>query len=195
MEGRTVASRLTRLAASVARLKSEYFASGAENVSSTYTPTTVYRPFISPVSALENSPDRISEAMFCCHSWVSASFAVMASPLRLKEEAFLGLFEARFQVVPSRSNLSIPIYLGDPSETRSFLTTSPSLGVDYLQSCPSRIDEVLNHMVQAHPIQRNQSSVATENPSFTIRSRRSNAVVKSSFVAADQVWGKIGAII
>src|SRR3954469_5031930 len=42
-------------------------------------PTTVKRPLDSPVSALRNSPDRISEARFCCHSWVSANFAVMAS--------------------------------------------------------------------------------------------------------------------
>src|SRR5262249_23225659 len=39
------------------------------------------RPCNSPVSALENRPDRISDARFCCHSWVSANFVIMASPL------------------------------------------------------------------------------------------------------------------
>src|SRR5271165_7228601 len=42
-------------------------------------PTTVYKPLDSPVSALRNKRDRISDARLCCQSWVSASFAVMAS--------------------------------------------------------------------------------------------------------------------
>jgi hypothetical protein len=79
--------RLTRSAASVARLKSEYLANGAERVSSAYTPTTVYKPLISPIAALEKRPDRISEARFCCHSWVSANFAVMVCPFSRKKEA------------------------------------------------------------------------------------------------------------
>jgi hypothetical protein len=29
------------------------------------------------VVALEKSPDRISDARFCCHSWVSATLVVM----------------------------------------------------------------------------------------------------------------------
>src|ERR1035441_6119300 len=84
--GRTLARLFTRLAASVARARSEYLATGADRVSSEYTPITVYRPFISLVMASVNRPDRISEAMFCCHSWVSASFAVMASPLQIEKK-------------------------------------------------------------------------------------------------------------
>jgi hypothetical protein len=70
-------------------------------------------------------PDRISEAMFCCHSWVSASFAVMASPLELREEAFLGLNRGRLlkradQIKPSilllpRRSIEIVFGLNDKS--------------------------------------------------------------------------------
>jgi hypothetical protein len=48
-------------------------------------------------------------------------------------------------------------------------------------------------MVQAHPIQRNQSSLATENPLFTIRLRRPNAIVgeffRGSRSSMGQNWG------
>jgi hypothetical protein len=84
--GRDLESWFTRFTASSARRESEYLARGADVDSSEYTPTTVKRPLNSPITALENRPDRISEAMFCCHSWVSANFVVMASLLGKSEE-------------------------------------------------------------------------------------------------------------
>ena len=59
------------------------------------------KPFISPVAALEKRPDLISDARFCCQSWVSANFCRHGVPLQKeKKEAIRKLFEVRFVILP-----------------------------------------------------------------------------------------------
>ena len=69
-----------------------------------------------------------------------------------------------------------------------------AVGVDYLQSSPVRIDELPIPMVQTHAIQKNHSLVTTENRSHN-QITDTEAIIKSSFATAIQVWGKIGAVI
>jgi hypothetical protein len=139
--------------------------------------------------AFVKSPDRISEAMFCCHSWVSANFAVMASPLRLSEEAFRGRLNSCLssEHITRAKRISENHFPASPhSRSRNRVSRGSRFqgGPDYPQSSPTGIDELRINMVRNSP--DDQFTPSTASVSSTQNTRVSTRNWRRQFIRPDR---------